>query len=316
MALSERELILKKSKRRARLMKDLSYTLLALPAIVWLLFFHYAPISGVVIAFQNYRHTDGIFGSEWIGFKNFEYFFKSTDAWVILRNTIGYHLVIMICLNLVGGMIVALMLYEVRSRFANKLYQTSMLIPNFISWIIISYIAYLFLDPSETGILNQILMALGKETINWYNEPVYWPFIIVFFQCWKAIGMASLYYYAALLAIDPCLFEAAALDGAGKFRQIWHISVPALMPMACIVLITQLGSLLSANFDMYYQLPMDSGALYPVTDVISTYVYRGLIQGNIGASAAVGLFQNVVGFVLILSTNAVIRKISPENAMF
>lgn len=316
MALSERELILKKSKRHARLMKDLSYTLLALPAIVWLLFFHYAPISGVVIAFENYRFTDGIFGSEWIGFKNFEYFFKSTDAWVILRNTIGYHLVIMICLNLVGGMIVALMLYEVRSRFANKLYQTSMLIPNFISWIIISYIAYLFLDPSETGILNQLLLALGKETINWYNEPVYWPFIIVFFQCWKAIGMASLYYYAALLAIDPCLFEAASLDGAGKFRQIWHISVPALMPMACIVLITQLGSLLSANFDMYYQLPMNSGALYPVTDVISTYVYRGLIQGNIGASAAVGLFQNVVGFVLILSTNAVIRKISPENAMF
>ena len=128
--------------------------------------------------------------------------------------------------------------------------------------------------------------------------------------------MASLYYYAALLSIDPCLFEAASLDGAGKFKQIWHISIPELMPMACIVLITQLGSLLSSNFDMYYQLPMNSGALYPFTDVLSTDIYRGLTQGAIGATAAVGLFQNVVGLVLILLTNGVIRKISPEHAMF
>lgn len=289
---------------------------MALPAVVWLILFHYLPISGVVLAFKEYRFSDGIFGSSWIGFKNFEFFFKSSDAWIVLRNTIGYHLIIMFTLNLVGGMLVALMLYEVRNRFANKLYQTAMLIPNFISWIIISYIAYLFLNPSEVGMLNQLMLGLGKDTINWYNEPVYWPFIIVFFQCWKAIGMASLYYYAALLSIDPCLFEAASLDGAGKFKQIWHISVPELMPMACIVLITQLGSILGANFDMFYQLPMNSGALYPVTDVISTYIYRGLVQGNIGATAAVGLFQNVVGLVLILTTNAVIRKISPENAMF
>lgn len=316
MALSERELLLKKSKRHGQLVKDVSYTLLALPAVVWLILFHYLPISGVVLAFKEYRFSDGIFGSSWIGFKNFEFFFKSSDAWIVLRNTIGYHLIIMFTLNLVGGMLVALMLYEVRNRFANKLYQTAMLIPNFISWIIISYIAYLFLNPSEVGMLNQLMLGLGKDTINWYNEPVYWPFIIVFFQCWKAIGMASLYYYAALLSIDPCLFEAASLDGAGKFKQIWHISVPELMPMACIVLITQLGSILGANFDMFYQLPMNSGALYPVTDVISTYIYRGLVQGNIGATAAVGLFQNVVGLVLILTTNAVIRKISPENAMF
>ncbi|MBP3627453.1 MAG: sugar ABC transporter permease [Clostridia bacterium] len=316
MALTERELILKRSKRKGQFVKDLSYTLLALPAIIWLFFFHYMPVSGIVLAFKEYRFNEGIFGSQWIGFKNFEFFFKSTDALVVLRNTIGYHIIIMFVLNLIGGMIVALMLYEVRSKFANKLYQTSMIIPDFISWIIISYIAYLFLNPEDAGILNQIINFFGGESINWYNEPSYWPFIIIFFQCWRAVGMASLYYYAALLAIDPCLFEAASLDGAGKFRQIWHVSVPELMPMACIVLITQLGGILNSNFDMYYQLPMNSGALYPATDVISTYIYRGLVQGSIGPTAAVGLFQNFVGCILILLTNGLIKKISPENAMF
>ena len=316
MALSEREIKLKKSKRHGRLVKDFSYTMLALPAIIWLIMFHYMPISGIVLAFKDYKFTAGIFGSEWVGFKNFKFFLESNDIWVVLRNTIGYHIVIMFVLNLVGGMVVALMLYEVRSKFANKLYQTAMIIPDFISWIIISYIAYLFLNPDKAGILNQVLLALGKDTVNWYNEPQWWPFIIVFFQCWRAIGMASLFYYAALLAIDPCLFEASSLDGAGKFRQIWYISVPELLPMACIVLITQMGSVLSSSFDMYYQLPMNSGALYPVTDVLSTYIYRGLVQGSIGPTAAVGLFQNVVGCVLILLTNGIIRKVSPENAMF
>ena len=302
-------------RRRTRLRKDMTFLLMALPALTCLILFHYVPISGVVLAFKDFNNVDGVFGSPWIGWENFKYIFNSNDIWVVLRNTIGYHLVIMVVLNLVGGMLVALLLYEVRSRFANRLYQTAMIIPDFLSWTAISYIALLLLNP-ESGILNQVLGMFGRPGVNWYNEPSYWPFIIVAFQVWKAVGMASLYYYAALLNIDYELFEAAELDGAGKFKQMWYISVPEMLPMACIVLITQLGSVLSSSFDMFYQLPMNAGALYPTTNVLSTYTIRGMLEGNIGTTAAVSLFQGVVGLVLVLVTNGIIRKISPQNAMF
>lgn len=306
----------KENKKKIERRRNFRYTLFTLPALIYLLLFNYLPMSGIVVAFKDYKHVDGIWGSAWAGLKNFEFFFRSSDAWRILRNTIGYSLAILICLNLVGGMIVAILLYEVRNRFANKFYQTAMLLPNFVSWIVISFIAYLFLNPTNTGILNQLLTSLGLDAINWYNEPKYWPFIIVFFQMWKAVGMSALYYYAALLNIDPSLYEAAVMDGASKFRQIWHISVPELMPMACLVLITQLGGILGSSFDMFYQLPMNSGALYPTTDVISTYVYRGLTSGSVGVSAAIGLIQGVVGLVLVIITNTIIKKVQPENAMF
>ena len=306
----------KGNKKKIERRRNFRYTLFALPALIYLLLFNYLPMSGIVVAFKDYKHVDGIWGSAWVGLKNFEFFFQSSDAWRILRNTIGYSLAILICLNLVGGMIVAILLYEVRNRFANKFYQTAMLLPDFVSWVVISFIAYLFLNPTNIGILNRLLTSLGLDAINWYNEPKYWPFIIVFFQMWKAVGMAALYYYAALLNVDPSLYEAAVMDGASKFRQIWHISVPELMPMACLVLITQLGGILGGSFDMFYQLPMNSGALYPTTDVISTYVYRGLTSGTVGVSAAIGLIQGVVGLVLVIITNTIIKKVQPENAMF
>ena len=306
----------KGNKKKIERRRNFRYTLFALPALIYLLLFNYLPMSGIVVAFKDYKHVDGIWGSAWVGLKNFEFFFQSSDAWRILRNTIGYSLAILICLNLVGGMIVAILLYEVRNRFANKFYQTAMLLPDFVSWVVISFIAYLFLNPTNTGILNRLLTSLGLDAINWYNEPKYWPFIIVFFQMWKAVGMAALYYYAAFLNVDPSLYEAAVMDGASKFRQIWHISVPELMPMACLVLITQLGGILGGSFDMFYQLPMNSGALYPTTDVISTYVYRGLTSGTVGVSAAIGLIQGVVGLVLVIITNTIIKKVQPENAMF
>lgn len=305
-----------KSKRKSAFKRNLMYTLFVLPGLISLILFKYVPMPGIVLAFKNYKHTDGIFGSKWCGLDNFKFFFESTDAAVVLRNTIGYSLLSLIALHLLGGMIVALLLFEVKSRKANKFYQTAMLAPNFVSWIVISYIAYLFLQPTSSGILNQLLTSFGLEKINWYNEPKFWPFIILFFQLWKSIGMSALYYYAALLSIDTSLFEAAELDGAGKLRQIWHISVPELMPMACLTLITQLGHILNSSFDMFYQLPMNAGALYPTTDVLATYIYRGITQGSIGTSAAVGLFQGVVGLILVLITNGIIRKIKPENAMF
>lgn len=295
------------------LAKNIPYLLLALPAVVWLLLFHYLPIFGLVLAFKDYNYVDGILGSPWAGLENFKFFFESNDAFRIIRNTVGYNLLWLVLGNLIVGAIVALMLYEVRSKAANKIYQTSMLIPSFVSYVIIAYIVYLLLAPNS-GILNQVLAQFGVE-VDWYNEAKYWPFILTFFDIWRNVGMASLYYYAALLSIDPCLFEAASLDGASRFKQIWYISIPELKPMACIVLITKLGGVLGGNMDIFYQLTMNQGALYPTTDVIATYTYRGLTTGNIGNTAAVGLFQSVVGLILLLATNAIIRKISPDDAL-
>lgn len=297
------------------LSRNLTYLFLCVPALVWLVMFHTVPLSGIVLAFKNYNHRMGIFGSPWIGLENFRFLFESIDGVRIIRNTIGYALAGMIVINLIGGMIVALLLYEVNSRVLNRLYQTSMLIPTFISYTAVAYIVYLLLNP-ELGIFNNIIRQFGGDAINWYNEAKYWPAVLVVVHLWKDIGMAALYYYAALLNIDSSLFEAAELDGAGKFKQIWHVSIPELMPMACMVIITKLGSVLSANFDLYYQVPMNSGALYPTTDVISTYVYRGLSSGNIGSSSAVGLLQSAVGLVLIILTNSIIKKIDAEKAMF
>lgn len=307
--------LLQKKSKSHRLKRNMIYLLLSLPAITAILLFHYIPLGGIVVAFKDYNYRDGIFGSPWVGFENFKFIFKSVDGFRIFRNTIGYSMSAMVLINLLGGMIVALLLYEVNSRSLNKLYQTSMLIPNFISFTAISFIVYLLLNP-ELGLMNQLLNKFGINNINWYNEPKYWPFILTIVHLWRDIGMASLYYYAALLSIDNCLFEAAELDGAGKLKQIWYVSVPELMPMACMVVISKVGSILASSFDMHYLVTMNSGALYPTTDVISTYVYRGLIGGNIGSGSAVGLFTSAVGIVLTITTNSIIKKIDPNKAMF
>ena len=282
-------------KKRSDFLINFPYLLLALPAILYLFVFNYLPMFGAVMAFKDYTYRSGIFGSPWAGLRHFEYFFTSNDAVRVLRNTVLYNLWFMILIGVVGGAIVALLLYEVKSRMAVKVYQTSMLLPFFLYWVVLAGIAYLFLNPTS-GLLNVLRQSIC--------------------EVWKTIGMASLYFYAALLAIDPCLFEAAALDGAGKFRQMVHISIPELLPMVCITIITRLGAILGGEFGLYYQIPMDSGALYPTTDVLGTYLYRGLASGNFSATAAVGLFQSVVGLVLVLISNSIIRKISPDNAMF
>ncbi len=304
-----------KLKKKSDFRRQLPYWLLALPAIIYLFLFNYAPMFGAIIAFKDYKVRDGIFGSDWVGFRNFEYFFKSIDAVRILRNTILYNLAFMFLTGILFAAIMALMLYEVKSKMAAKLYQTSMLIPHFMSYVVISIIALIFLNPTS-GILNVVIRQMGGEGIMWYSEPKYWPFIIVFVNLWRDMGFASLYLYSSLLAIDSSLFEAAQLDGAGKLRQIWHISVPSLVPMICIIIIQRLGNILSSNFGLFQLVPMESGALLSTTDVISTYVYRGLQSNNFSYTAAVGLFQGVVGLILVLISNSVIKKVNPNNAMF
>ena len=305
----------KQKNKSLQWLKNVPYFLMQVPGLLWLVLFHFVPIFGLVIAFKDYKYANGIFGSAWNGLDNFKTFFSANYAFRIFRNTIGYNLIWMLLVNLFLGMLIAIMLYEVRNKIANKIYQTSMLIPYFVSYVIIAYIGFLFLS-HDNGLLNQLIKSFGGKEIYWYYEPKVWPYILTFFDAWKNIGMASLYYYAALLAIDPCLFESASLDGAGRLRQIWYISVPELMPMASVVLISKVGGVLGGGMDIFYQLPMDSSKVYETTETIATYLFRGLASGSISTSAAVGFFQSVIGVILHLITNRIIRKISPEKAMF
>lgn len=306
---------MKTIKKRTPFKKLLPYWLLSLPAIIYLFIFSYVPMFGAVIAFKDYRVRDGIFGSKWVGLRNFKYFFTSIDASRILRNTILYNLVFLLLTGVLLAAIIALMLYEVKSKVASKIYHTSMLIPHYMSYVVIAAIALIFLNPN-TGLFNSFRNVMGMDSIMWYSEAKYWPFIITFINVWRDVGFASLYLYASLLSIDTNLFEAAQLDGAGKLRQIWHISIPSMTPMLCFVIISRLGIIMNGDLGLFQLVPMNSGALYPTTDIIATYIYRGLQSSNFSYTAAVGLFQSVVGLILVLISNSIIRKISPQNAMF
>ncbi len=308
---SEKSVLAKRSKRRNNIM----YLLMTTPGLLVLFIWQFLPIGGLVIAFKDYSYRKGIFGSDWVGFKNFENFFASKNFGILLRNTIGYNLLFLFTVNVLAGAVMALLLYEVQSKKAEKFYNTAMILPNFISFVIVGYIVLTFLNPTS-GIVNTLLRSLGMEGIEWYSEPKYWPYILEFVEIWKSAGMASLYYYAALLSVDPSLFEAAELDGAGRLRQLWHISVPEMIPMIVVVIIIRLGSILGGDWGLYYQGPMNQAALYSTTDVFSTYIYRGLVNGSIAQNAAIGLFSSLAGLVTIVISNLIVKKIDPSKSVF
>lgn len=294
--------------------KNLPLFLLTVPALIYFILFHYAPMFGVIMAFKDFQYNLGILGSPWSGLKNFEFFFTSNDAWRILRNTVGYSLLFIVVGNVVA-LTCALLLNEVKSRFFLKIHQTAMLLPNFLSWVLVGFITYIFLNPNM-GTLNQLITFLGFEEKNWYSDPGYWPYILTVTSLWKGVGLQILIYFAALLGVDPELYEAAKIDGATKFRQAWHISIPAIMPVFTILAILAIGDTFRGDFGLFYQIPRDVGLLYSTTDIIDTYIFRGLRTGDLGVTAAVGLFQSVVGLILILVVNWIVKKIKPEHALF
>ncbi len=293
---------------------NIEFFVLSLPAILFFLIFAYLPMFGAVIAFKEYRFDLGILGSKWIGLKNFEFFFSSQDMWRISRNTVGYG-VLFIILGLITSVCLALMLYEVRNKFALKYYQTTIILPNFMSWVIVGYITYIILQP-ERGMLNKLIELFGIQPVQWYLEPKYWPWILSIVQIWKTVGMGSIVYYAALMGISPDIYEAATIDGATKWQQTVNISIPGITNVMIILSILSLGNILRGDFGLFYQISRDVGVLYPATDIIDTYLYRGLRNGTIGQTAAVGLFQSFVGLIMIVVTNYIVKKIEPENSMF
>ena len=306
---------LNKKKRFTDLKKNLPLLALTIPGMLYLLINNYFPMFGVFIAFKDLDYSKGIFGSDWCGLKNFEFLFRTSEAGRMIRNTILYNLVFII-LGTVIAVLVALLMSEITHMTISKFYQGSMILPNLISMVIVSYIVYAFLSP-ETGLLNAVIKSFGGEPISWYSKKEAWPFILVIVQMWKTVGYNSIVYIAAITGIDPSLYEAARIDGAGKFKQIFRVTLPQLKPMITLMILMSCGRIFSSDFGLFYQVPQNSGALYSVTQTIDTYVYRGLMQlGDVGMSSAAGLFQSVVGFLFVFGANAIVRATNKENALF
>lgn len=300
----------------AKFKRYLPLYLMFLPGAIYLLINNYIPMAGIIVAFKNYNARAGIWGSPWAGLKNFEFLFASSDAAVITRNTILYNLAFII-LNTVVGIAFAIFICDALSKKLQKVYQSAILFPYLMSAVILGYIVYAFLSQSN-GIVNlSILPALGKDAVNWYQEAKYWPFILIFVNTWKGVGYGTLIYISTINGIDPSLYEAARLDGARKLQQIRYITMPFLVPTIITLTLMNVGRIFYSDFGLFYQVPRDSGMLYPTTNVVDTYVYRGLMKtGNIGMSAAAGFYQSMIGFALVLAANAIVRKFSSENALF
>ena len=303
------------SKKKKMLKRAIPLYIMVAPGFIYLLINNYIPMLGIVIAFKNLNFSKGILKSDWAGLSNFEYLFKAPDAFLITRNTILYN-VAFIVVNTVVAIVIAIILSEIRSKMKVKIFQSCVLIPSLISIIIVSYLAYAFLS-GRTGFINGSLAAAGKETISFYTEPKYWPAILIFINCWKGAGYSSIIYLAAILGIDQEMYEAAEIDGATRWNKIRFITLPMLKSTVITLTLMNVGRIFYSDFGLFYQVPMNSGALINATNTIDTYVYRGLIElGDISMSSATCVYQSLVGFVLVLTANWVTKKLSSENALF
>ena len=300
---------------------DLELTVLALPTIVWYSLFTYLPMFGIIIAFKRYRplrNTNFIVSllrSEWVGIDNFRFLFQTPDPAIMFRNTLLYNAVFMV-LGILVPVTLAIMMSQLHSRRFAKVTQTMIFLPHFLSWVVVSYFVFSFLSV-DRGLVNRILLSLGREEVQWYLNTKPWPFIIVVMNLWKGVGYGMVLYLAAISGIDSQLYEAAIIDGAGKWQQTWRITLPMLRPVMTILFILAVGRIFSTDFGLFYQVPRDSGTLVPVTQTIDVYVYKALMRvNNIGFSSAAAFMQSIFGFITILSANFVVRRIDPDSSLF
>ncbi len=306
-----------KRKRGSKYERKRTLVLLSmcLPALLTVIVFNYIPMFGLILAFKNYSVSKGVFGSEWVGLKNFEFFFKSQDALKITVNTIGYNLVFIVT-TLTGALIVAILLNEVKSKRKLKAYQTMYFFPYFLSWSVVAFIVFAFME-YDYGILNRILKALGIEGVLWYNEPKYWRVILPVLNIWKTIGYNSIVFYAGIIGIDPTLYEAAAIDGANKRQIASKIMIPQITALIIMMALLKVGKIFHSDFGLFYIVPRNAGSLYKATDVIDTYVYRSLTSGgDTGMTVAIGMYQSVVGLMLVLFSNWLVKRFDKDSAMF
>ena len=308
---------LTKKKQKWFKKEDIPLHLMALPTVIWLIIFCYLPIFGLIMAFQDLNITTGILGSRFVGLKNFEFLFTSTDAWIITRNTVCYNLVFII-LNMVLAVTMSLLLSEVHSRFYAKTLQTIYMLPYFLSWAVVMIVVSAFIH-YDYGMVKKLMVNLGlvDKGVDFYQQRGLWPYLLVFINAWKGVGYQTVLYLAVISGISHEYYEAAVLDGATKLQQAWYITIPHLRLVIGISIILAMGNIFRGDFGLFYVVTKDSGRIYPVTDVIDTYIYRALTRlSNVGMATAAGFYQSVVGFALILTVNAIVNKIDPDSAMF
>ncbi|MFD2611622.1 ABC transporter permease [Paenibacillus gansuensis] len=304
----------KRMTKRNRFMRNSELTILSLPGVLYTLLFAYLPMIGIVIAFQDYRVDQGFLHSAWVGLDNFRFFFVTDYAWRIIRNTIGYNLTYMI-INTTFALIFALLLNEI-GKFFVKIYQTVLFLPYFLSSVLVSYITYAFLEHKH-GYLNQFLLSIGMDPHKWYLESAPWIAILPTVALWQGVGFGTLIYYAGILGINHDYYEAARLDGANRFQMMTKITLPLLTPLIMILFIMGIGNIIRGDFGLHFFIPNNSTFTYSSTDIIDTYVYRALRQlGDVSMSAATGVLQSVVGLVMVVSANYLVRRFNEDNSLF
>lgn len=310
------------SKGSAGKKKTLILLSMVAPGVIWFFLLRYLPMFGIVIAFKDYKIftkapslINNIMNSKWVGFKNFEFLFTTSDSWVMIRNTIGYN-ALWIVLGLIIAVSFAIMLSEITNKLLAKVHQTLMFFPYFLSWVVASYFVLAFLDPTR-GLLVHLQGSWGMEVTNWYNDNAPWPVILTISNLWKNVGYSTILYLAAITGIDASQYEAASIDGANKWKQILYVTLPHIKPMITILFIMNVGKIFNADFGLFWSVPMNSGPLFPTTQVIDTYVYRALMAtNNPGMSTAAGLLQNLIGFICLLAANTIVRKVDEDNSLF
>lgn len=303
----------KKRKRAEERKRTLPLYLMMLPGLIYLIANNYLPMFGILIAFKKVNFSVGLLKSEWVGLSNFEYLFKTKDAFVMIRNTVLYNLA-WIALGLVIAVFIAICMAEISSRKAAKVIQPIICFPSMVSAVILSFIVYAFL--SETyGFLNTTIFK--NQPVAWYHTAKYWPIILTIVHFWQNAGQSSIIYMASIGGIDKGLYESARLDGAGKWSQIWNITLPMLKPMIILMLLMSIGRIFNSDFGLFYQVPLGNGLLSSTTQTIDTYVYRALLElNNVSMSSAASVFQAVIGFVLVLASNLLVSVVEPDNALF
>ena len=309
------ELVVKKKAKRFKY-NHWALTLMVLPAVIQVFIFSYLPMSGLVIAFKDYKTGLGIWRSAWNGLDNFQILFKSQDFFLQVRNTLGYNLMF-IFLGMAFAVLVAVMLDTVQKRIFVKVYQGSMFLPYFLSWVVVSYVTHALLDPTY-GILTHLIQSFGGQ-VSFYSDPTWWPLIFVVANLWKTVGNNSLIYYGTIMGISPELYESASLDGCGFFGKFRYITLPHLKSTMIILGIMAIGGIFRSDYGMFMFLAktQEGGPLVEITDTLDTFIFRSVRQGNsLGVTSATGLMQSVVGFLTVITANAIVRKIEPENALF
>jgi len=297
--------------------RNWGYYIMVLPAALLLFAFAYVPLPGLIVAFQDFNVID-VFRSPWAGLRNFEFFFSSGAAWRTTRNTIWLNFQFLIWVNVIS-LSLAIMLNELRSKFSKKFYQNVMFLPFFFSVVIVAQLVVRIVFPDGMGIANQIVTFFGGEQIAWSRNPGPWRWIIVFSGVWMAAGHQSIIYLASISGIDNQMYEAAAIDGASRLRQIRYITLPMLLPTIIILALLSIGGMLRGNFGLVWNLVygINRPQLGVYTDIIDTFVFRNIMTTiNFSVAAAVGLYQSFVGFVLVFGSNWLVRRYEKDYALF